>query len=160
MSGSYGIDHYRPKSLFRDLEWQYSNMFWACHACNSRKGAYWPALGKEAKEFIPNPCDHRMFEHLKVDGLLATARTRAGEVTVELLDLNSTDHRERRQKLQVLVEEYDASRKRCRAALTRVELAQQKPDTKAHAVDLESRRTDLLKRIDQLSEVLEALAAS
>ena len=31
---SFGVDHYRPVSLFAQLETSYDNLFYACNACN------------------------------------------------------------------------------------------------------------------------------
>ena len=86
----YGIDHYRPKSLpqFKHLACAYSNLFYCCPACNRRKGRYWPADGKEATEFIPNPCDHVMFEHMVFRDGEVISKTEAGRKACELLGLN------------------------------------------------------------------------
>lgn len=61
----FSVDHYRPQSKFPELVTTYGNLFYACRCCNRRKGAFWPADAQwRAKQFIPNPCDHVMFEHL------------------------------------------------------------------------------------------------
>ena len=87
----YGVDHYRPKSLsqFKHLARVCSNLFYCCAACNRRKGPYWPTIDKEAKEFIPNPCDHVMFEHLTYRNGEVVAKTEAGRKACEVLDLNN-----------------------------------------------------------------------
>jgi hypothetical protein len=85
---AFGVDHYRPKHVFPSLAVEYLNLYYCCNSCNSRKGKYWPKAALEATEFIPNPCEHEMFRHLKYDGPTVVAKTRAGEVAVELLALN------------------------------------------------------------------------
>jgi hypothetical protein len=85
---AFGVDHYRPKHRFPALQVEYLNLYYCCNACNSRKGGYWPAPDVEAEEFIPNPCDHEMFAHLRYRSGEVEARSRAGEFAVELLDLN------------------------------------------------------------------------
>jgi uncharacterized protein (TIGR02646 family) len=86
---SFGVDHFRPKSLFPQLAVDYTNLFYACNPCNARKGDYWPDdEHAHADMFIPNPCDHVMFEHLRyVDGT-THAKSRTGQFTIARLDLN------------------------------------------------------------------------
>lgn len=86
----YGVDHYRPKSLaqFKHLACAYTNLFYCCPACNRRKGPYWPKPGKETTEFIPNPCDHVMFEHMAFREGEVFAKTEAGRKACEILNLN------------------------------------------------------------------------
>ena len=83
------VDHYRPKSRFPKLECIYANLFYACPACNRRKGAFWPAEEELLRGmFIPNPCDHSMAEHLKYEGARVEPLTRAGRRAEEELILN------------------------------------------------------------------------
>ena len=86
----YGVDHYRPKSLamFKHLACVYTNLFYCCPACNRRKGPYWPKSTKETVEFIPNPCDHVMFEHMAFRDGEVVAKTEAGRKACEVLGLN------------------------------------------------------------------------
>lgn len=85
---SFGVDHYRPKRDFPHLESEYLNLFYCCNPCNSRKGKYWPKPALESTEFLPNPCEHEMFRHLRYQGPMVEARSRAGEIAVDLLRLN------------------------------------------------------------------------
>ena len=39
------IDHFKPKSVFPELVYVWSNWVFACHDCNSAKRNEWPALG-------------------------------------------------------------------------------------------------------------------
>ncbi len=39
------VDHYRPKSRFPELVYQWSNWILACHSCNNLKGEKWPPHG-------------------------------------------------------------------------------------------------------------------
>ena len=39
------IDHFRPKSLFPESVYEWSNWLLACHACNHAKGWKWPPGG-------------------------------------------------------------------------------------------------------------------
>jgi hypothetical protein len=85
----FGVDHYRPQTYFPELATTYSNLYYCCNACNSAKGPYWPSSAAlEKTHFIPNPCDHTMFAHLRFRGAVVEARTSAGQVALETLDLN------------------------------------------------------------------------
>lgn len=85
----FGVEHYKPKEEFPELEWEYDNLFYACNCCNSRKGDSWPTETQLRNNiFVPNPCEHTMFEHLKFDGATVEVRSEAGIYTAELLELN------------------------------------------------------------------------
>lgn len=88
---NFGTDHYRPKKRFPHLATTYSNLFYCCNACNSRKGNYWPAAQDASSRFVPNPCDHEMFSHLRFKLATVEVRTAAGTFTQELLDLNDPE---------------------------------------------------------------------
>ena len=86
---SFGVDHYRPQSKFPELATIYFNLFYACNCCNRRKGAFWPTEAQQrARQFIPNPCDHVMFEHLRYRATRVEPRSPAGELTERVLMLN------------------------------------------------------------------------
>ena len=89
---SFGVDHYRPRRRFPDLSCAYSNLFYSCNPCNSRKGDTW-FDGEELARglFIPNPCDHRMADHLTYRGARVEARTPAGRLAVDVLLLDDED---------------------------------------------------------------------
>ncbi len=124
LSGAFAIDHYRPtrgKRAFPELQWAYSNMYWACHTCNSIKSSYWPEPAEEHTHFIPNPCDHRMFEHLKFDGQAVVAKSRAGETAIEVLNLNSDDRRNARSRLTSIASLVSQQVKEIREGLRKIE---------------------------------------
>lgn len=83
----FGVDHYRPKSIFASLSSDYRNLYYCCNACNRYKGNSWHPDNGEF--FIPNPVDHVMFSHLRYKQAIVDYVSRAGEFTVELLQLNS-----------------------------------------------------------------------
>lgn len=86
---SFGVDHYRPKSRFPNLLTEYLNLFYACNRCNSLKRNFWPSPAQvTVGQFVPNPCEHVMFEHLRYKGGSVAPTSKAGEWTTELLDLN------------------------------------------------------------------------
>lgn len=86
---NFGVDHYRPKKHFPHLEAEYLNLYYACNRCNSLKRDYWPSSKQmESGHFIPNPCDHVMFDHLRYRDGEVSDHSVAGKMTVEMLDLN------------------------------------------------------------------------
>jgi uncharacterized protein (TIGR02646 family) len=88
---SFCVDHYRPKQPFPLLATTYSNLFYSCKPCNDRKGPYWPSKARERTEFIPNPCDHVMFSHLRYAAATVVPKSVAGTKAVEILDLNEDE---------------------------------------------------------------------
>jgi hypothetical protein len=90
---SFGVDHYRPKSRFPEFAATYTNLFYACNTCNRRKGEFWPSRQqRDLSQFVPNPCDHVMFEHLRLrhDGIV-DHHSPAGEWTLDLLIINEPE---------------------------------------------------------------------
>lgn len=89
---SFGIDHYRPKALFPQLVAEYGNLFYCCNRCNLHKNKYWPTPSElKAGYFIPNPADHVMSDHARFVNGQVTARSPAGHVLEQTLDLNHPD---------------------------------------------------------------------
>ncbi len=113
----YGVDHYRPKSLFPELLTTYSNLFYCCNPCNRRKREYWPTRGKLKTHFIPNPCDHEMFAHLRFSGEKVQARTVAGAVAYDLLDLDDPEVVEYRRFILDALQRYEQQRQDAREML-------------------------------------------
>ncbi|WP_155634990.1 hypothetical protein [Burkholderia cepacia] len=105
-----GVDHYRPKGIrrFASLVCEWTNLYYCCGACNSRKNNYWPV--DESKDpFIVNPCDFVMAAHLRYDsktGVIdAHNQSKHGEWTRDLLQLNddvSVNYRKATQKTVAL----------------------------------------------------------
>ena len=87
-SPNFGVDHYKPKSKFPLEENRYANLYYCCSACNSRKRDHWPKPDVASTQFVPNPCDHVMFDHLRFQGDTVNSKSEAGRFTTELLDLN------------------------------------------------------------------------
>jgi len=79
----FGIDHYLPKSRFPGLGTAWPNLFYACNVCNTWKGD--SVSGPE--RFLPNPCTHRMADHLQYQGADIETYTLHGEWLAELLHL-------------------------------------------------------------------------
>ncbi|WP_156170503.1 HNH endonuclease [Luteimonas sp. FCS-9] len=91
---NFGVDHFRPKadSRFAALLNEYSNLYYCCAGCNSRKGNYWPAT--PAEPMFVNPCDDVMSRHLKFEAASGEikALSDSGLHMEELLELNSPEN--------------------------------------------------------------------
>ena len=123
----FGVDHYRPKKIFPSLDTIYANLYYCCNACNSCKGSYWPnTTDLEKTHFIPNPCDHQMFDHLRFNGAVVDAKSSPGRVALEILDLNDPESLQFREfilsiiqlckeKRAVLVQKREKAAKKVRA---------------------------------------------
>ncbi len=61
------IEHYRPKSRFPELTFDWKNLLWACGKCNStkHKGDKFPDETDDGP--ILNPCEDDPDEHLTFD---------------------------------------------------------------------------------------------
>jgi hypothetical protein len=79
----FSVDHYQPKSRFPHLSLAWSNLFYACNVCNTWKGE----SVSTAELFLPNPCEHRMAEHLQYRGAEVETYTPHGEWLAELVHL-------------------------------------------------------------------------
>jgi hypothetical protein len=100
---SFGADHYRPKSIFPALSAEYSNLYYCCNQCNARKGDYWEP-NAQLSRFVPNPCEHVMWDHLRFKGGNVDTRTNAGRFTAEFLDLNDPDAVRQRESVIHLID--------------------------------------------------------
>src|SRR6185295_16923858 len=113
---AFGVDHYQPKSRFSADAAAYSNLFYVCNVCNTWKGPFWPDQTQRAFGlFIPNPCSHEMFSHLRYQDSVVSPHSAAGEFTVALLDLNEKRVRQIRQfVLENIAQKLAARREICR----------------------------------------------
>lgn len=88
---NFGVDHYRPQKHYPRLAAEYLNLFYACNRCNRLKRDFWPsATHRRNGQFVPNPCEHVMWDHLRYRGATVSAASAAGTWTVDLLDLNES----------------------------------------------------------------------
>jgi uncharacterized protein (TIGR02646 family) len=51
---SFELDHFRPKSLFPESEFDFYNLYYSCHPCNNIKHDKWPSrrLQDQGKVFV------------------------------------------------------------------------------------------------------------
>jgi hypothetical protein len=144
---NYGVDHYKPKSLFRHLLVEYTNLFYCCNKCNRRKGTYWPTASKLNLHFVPNVCDHVMAKHMSFSRAYVETTTPAGKFTVDLLDLNDAERRAMRELILDTLSLF--SRKRAECQQTRAAVLRRTSSKSAAAAKAAVARLDAaLVRID------------
>ncbi len=56
---NFHVEHYRPKSIFKDKENDYCNLFYACPICNTFKSNDWPSepVDDNSIASYPNPSE-------------------------------------------------------------------------------------------------------
>ena len=105
------VDHFRPKSRFPELVYDWANWLLACHDCNHAKGDKWPTGG------YVDPCatltperpenffdfDTLTGEIVPQAGLSSTSR-RAAQTMIDDLKLNEHHHLSDRLKCVLLVD--------------------------------------------------------
>ena len=101
---AFGVDHFRPRCRFPDLECHYPNLYYCCNECNRYKGTTWPSEASAGKEHcFADPCECDLFlDHLREeeDGRV-TALTPQGDFMLQHLRLNrETCLRFRRRRAQ------------------------------------------------------------
>ena len=130
-----GVDHFRPKAKFPELDCHYPNLYYyCCNQCNSHKGSAWPSTEREAAGggFV-DPCVRDPFKHdLSEESTgRVSARTEAGAYTLRRLSLNRPElirFRVRRRSIGDRIEKLreivtkpeshlDAARRRAMAAI-------------------------------------------
>lgn len=97
------LDHFKPKSVFPDLVYEWSNWVFACKTCNQRKADKWPAGGYINPCACPPPERPENFfyfdlytgEILPKQGLSPELRSRAWQ-TINDIGLNKYPHPRRR----------------------------------------------------------------
>ena len=152
---SYGVDHYRPKSLFESLLTTYSNLFYCCNPCNRRKGDYWPPRRKGKTHYVPNPCDHKMFEHLRFKEATIETTSQAGVVAEELMDLNDPNAVDYRKLILHAITTCEGQRVELEKALRQMRAKQKKGAVTADAADeaiakLDARLVEVNGYLDRL----------
>jgi hypothetical protein len=88
---AFGVDHFRPRKAFPDLDCVYGNLYYCCNDCNRYKGSVWPSSDRISEGyFFPDPCEcDPLVDHLTENEhghLMPT--TRAGSFSLEVLRLN------------------------------------------------------------------------
>ena len=153
---SFGVDHYRPQSKFPDLAASYTNLFYACNGCNRRKGDFWSTEAQwRARQFIPNPCDHVMFAHLRYRSARVETRSPAGELAEQVLILNDEYSVQYREDVLGVIATLEEKMRRVQDTIRRIsqrlvlhpEEAEQLTEARVSAEDDLAKLKQLLSRV-------------
>ena len=118
----FGVDHYRPQSKFPELATTYANLFYACNCCNRRKGAFWPTDAQwKAHQFIPNPCEHVMFDHLRYRATRVETRSPAGALAERVLMFNDERSVEYRELVLQVITALEEKERRLQETIRRID---------------------------------------
>jgi len=101
---NFHLDHFKPKSHFPELRFEYSNLYYSCSVCNQNKGAKWPSskLQEKGYRFI-DTCIENFSSHFSEEDGKLVPLTPAAEYTQERLRLNSKHLVELRQMIKWLI---------------------------------------------------------
>lgn len=85
----FSVEHFRPKSLYRQLTTDYRNLLYACGICNSFKSNDWPSDDplRDGKGYL-DPCDHDYDKHFALDDDFFVAQTPVAEYMINRMHLN------------------------------------------------------------------------
>lgn len=78
------IDHFKPKSLYPELMFEYNNMNLACQKCNNAKS-------NKYDEKLINPTIDEPDEHLRYKAYMMCSLDEKGRTTIDILHLNSNE---------------------------------------------------------------------
>jgi len=78
------IEHYKPKSKFPELSFEWDNLHLACQRCNTNKSDKWELKGPH---FI-DPVEDNPDEHFDYNFCSIIAKTERGVYTIKEIDLN------------------------------------------------------------------------
>jgi uncharacterized protein (TIGR02646 family) len=107
------VDHFRPKSRYPHLTYQWSNWILACHSCNHAKSERWPRGGYVdpcAKTAPAQPEPYFEFDTMTGEILpksnLSSRRTKKAEQMIDDLKLNHFYHLKRRLQWLTVIDAY------------------------------------------------------
>jgi hypothetical protein len=129
------VEHIKPKDLFPDLEFEWTNLGYVCSKCNNAKRAKWNG----ATPFI-NPFDEEPSDHLTAVGafILHVNGSERGELTWREIALNRPELLQQRQeRIQAILTLIDkASRTRDNALITLIkqEITDELKDDRPYAM--------------------------
>lgn len=85
--GAWGdVEHYRPKSLFPTLAYEWDNYFYSCTICNNTKSDKWPAAGSYVRPDTGDPSVRFVFD--KDGGIEEVPGDEEAKITITDLGLD------------------------------------------------------------------------
>lgn len=96
---SYGeIEHFKPKSIYPELMFEYDNMNLACQKCNNNKK-------EKFDDKLINPTFDDPEKHLRYETYLLIPLDERGKITIDMFDINSEERVNRKEKLYTDINE-------------------------------------------------------
>ncbi len=80
------VEHFQDKGDYPDLVLVWENLLPACKRCNGAKGTHNVIIEPIINPFVENPNKHLKFKHYRF-----REKTRIGETTIGVVDLNHTE---------------------------------------------------------------------
>ena len=156
---TFGVDHYRPQSKFPELAATYTNLFYVCNCCNRRKGNFWPTQAQERKgEFIPNACDHVMFEHLQYRFSRVETKSDAGRIANKYLDFNDEKSVQYREFILRIITGLEQDRREHQKAIQAIrQRAESNPE---NIEQLEQAKADAERELEEIERDLARVTGS
>ena len=84
VTSSSQIEHFKPKSLYPNLMFDYNNMNLSCELCNKAK------LNKFDEKLI-NPTVDEPYEHIQFKAYMIVPKDERGKTTIDMFKLNSNE---------------------------------------------------------------------
>jgi len=91
---SPNVEHYRPKSRFPELAFRWDNWLLSCGRCNDKKWAHFPDCNSEPCLIDPTEDDPEA--HIEFVGYVPMPRTKRGDETIRLIQLDRSPLEEER----------------------------------------------------------------
>ncbi len=156
---TFGVDHYRPQSKFPELAATYTNLFYVCNCCNRRKANFWPTQAQERKgEFIPNACDHVMFEHLQYRFSRVETKSDAGRIANKYLDFNDEKSVQYREFILRIITGLEQDRREHQKAIQAIrQRAESNPE---NIEQLEQAKADAERELEEIERDLARVIGS
>ena len=153
------MDHYRPQSKFPELAATYTNLFYVCNCCNRRKGNFWPTQAQERKgEFIPNACDHVMFEHLQYRFSRVETKSDADRIANKYLDFNDEKSVQYREFILRIITGLEQDRREHQKAIQAIrQRAESNPE---NIEQLEQAKADAERELEEIERDLARVTGS
>jgi hypothetical protein len=95
------IEHYRPKTLYPDLAFDWNNWLLSCGRCNESKWAHFPDC--DGQPCLLDPTHDNPIEHIEFAGYIPVPLTRRGDETIQILGLDRSPLEEERSRWLVYI---------------------------------------------------------
>jgi len=100
LTGGDRIEHFRPRKLFPELTFEWTNLLLSCETCNLNKSDRFPVTSNGESAIDPSledPSPHLLYDYNeKLKWVSIYGKNVRGKISIELVDLNRPRLREER----------------------------------------------------------------